>query len=89
MIYAEYVVLPDGYFHEPGRNILLDAHGTKVNLALMYACRSTYQEMQDLPLKVNAVTFRSFKISESSERAGILHAMLNRVHSSNFCYVKA
>jgi hypothetical protein len=59
-IYAHYLREETGYVHVAQTNKLQRADGRPIELALTYTCRLVAEEMQGLPLKVNAITFRSY-----------------------------
>lgn len=77
-----YVFYPTAYSHDASRNKLVLGCGGNIDLSLMRTCRQTLEEMKDLPLRKNTITFRPFCNPDSSERAGILHAVVHRVEKS-------
>jgi hypothetical protein len=59
-IYAHYLREETGYVHVAQTNKLQRADGRPIELALTYTCRLVAEEMRGLPLKVNAITFKSY-----------------------------
>lgn len=57
-IYA-YYLSDDGYYHQPESNTLRHADRSAIDLALTLSCKQVAAEMIALPLKLNAVEFRT------------------------------
>ena len=79
IIYSTYVTISGGYVHDTSRNKLCGTDKRVVNLSLMRTCRKACDEMEGLPWKLNAMTFRPLSTPESMQHAGILHAVICRV----------
>lgn len=54
-----YYLSDDGYYHQPESNTLRHADRSAINLALTLTCKQVAAEMIALPLKLNAVEFRT------------------------------
>jgi hypothetical protein len=59
-IYAHYLWEETGYVHVAKTNKLQRADGRPIDLALVRTCRLVAEEMRGIPLKVNAITFKSY-----------------------------
>ncbi|KAF9695721.1 hypothetical protein EKO04_006355 [Ascochyta lentis] len=84
-IYDQYVQVHGGYIYDPNFGKLTRADdGGKIELRIMRTCRRIWKEMEPLPMQRNKITFRSSSTSESSSRAGVLHATLHRMERAQW-----
>jgi hypothetical protein len=85
LIYEELIATQDGYSYDAYENRLIDARGgAVVDLRFMRVCRRIMEETEGLPMRKNKIAFRSLCTSDSSYRAGVLHATLHRIERSNW-----
>ncbi|KAF1940300.1 hypothetical protein EJ02DRAFT_231813 [Clathrospora elynae] len=59
-VYTYYLTEDEGYHHNPEMNKLRYSDERQIVFAFMYTCKQIYEEMKELPLKVNSVTFTTF-----------------------------
>ena len=70
-IYVEYLSIDNGYVYvfDQGKLRASDP-AQRIELNLMYTCRLVADEMRGLPLRLNAITFRTLCSEDISRRAG-------------------
>ena len=79
-IYGHYLLCDTGLEYNFDKNKLTRADGEHIDLSLTYVCRQAAAELHGLALRLNTVTFRTARPSESSNNLGLFCAALRKLH---------
>lgn len=69
-IFKNVFKIDGGYAYAGGSEKLLTADGQRIDLSLMYTCRSIYKDTKHIPLSVNTITFSTVYREDWREQAG-------------------